>query len=112
MQQYGNAAGLTAVLAGPFGSAGTVAKLTQVDLPAAGWKGAISPYFQNVVIDGISASSMVTIQADLDQIAHLGENGTALYIENDGGVTTAYAVGSKPTVDLTVQVCLLEVVQV
>ena len=32
MQQYGKAAGLTAVLAGPFGSAGTGAKLTQVNL--------------------------------------------------------------------------------
>lgn len=112
MQQYGNAANLTAVLAGPFGSAGTVAKLTQVNLPAAGWKGAISPYFQTVLIDGISANTLVTLQAEGDQIAYLGENGIALSIANDGGVTTAYAVGAKPTIDLILQVCLLEVVQV
>ena len=112
MQQYGKAAGLTVQLAGPFGSAGTVAKLTQVNLPAAGWKGAISPYFQNVVIDGISENAMVTLQVEGEQIAYLGENGIALYIDNDGGITTAYAIGEKPTIDLTVQVCLLEVVQV
>ena len=112
MQQYGKAAGLTVQLAGPFGSAGTVAKLTQVNLPAAGWKGAISPYFQNVVIDGISENAMVTLQVEGELIAHLGESGTALSIDNDGGITTAYAIGEKPTIDLTVQVCLLEVVQV
>ena len=112
MQQYGNAAGLTAVLAGPFGSAGTSAKLTQVNLPAAGWKGAISPYFQTVEIPGISENAMVTIQPEGELIAYLGENGTALSIDNDGGITTAYAIGEKPTIDLTVQVCLLEVVQV
>lgn len=112
MQQYGKAAGLTVQLAGPFGSAGTVAKLTQVNLPAAGWKGAISPYFQNVVIDGISENAMVTMQPEGELIAYLGENGTALSIDNDGGITTAYAIGEKPTIDLTVQVCLLEVVQV
>lgn len=112
MQQYGNAAGLTAVLAGPFGSAGTSAKLTQVHLPAAEWKGAISPYFQNVVIDGISENTLVTLQAEGEQIAYLGENGIALSIDNDGGITTAYAIGAKPAVDLILQVCLLEVVQV
>ena len=67
MQQYGNAANLTAVLAGPFGSAGTSAKLTQVHLPAAEWKGAISPYFQTVLIDGISANTLVTLQAEGEQ---------------------------------------------
>ena len=112
MQQYGNAAGLTAVLAGPFGSAGESARLTQVHMPAAGWKGAISPYFQNVVIDGISENAMVTMQLEGEQIAHLGESGTALYIDNDCGIATAYAIGSKPAEDLTVQVALLEVVLV
>ena len=112
MQQYGNAAGLTAVLAGPFGSAGTVAKLTQVNLPAAGWKGAISPYFQTVQVPLISENAMVTIQPEGEQIAYLGENGIALSIDNDGGITTAYAIGAKPSMDLTMQVCLLEVVQV
>ena len=112
MQQYGTSAGLTAVLAGPFGGAGASARLTQVQLPAQEWKGAISPYFQTVDVPGISQNSLVTIQADCEQIAHLGENGTALSIENDGGVTTAYAIGGKPTIDLILQVVLQEVVQV
>ena len=112
MQQYGKAAGLTAVLAGPFGNAGTGVKLTQVQLPADSWKGAISPYFQTVQVPGISENAMVTMQPEGELIAHLGENGTALYIDNDGGIATAYAIGAKPAIDLTVQVALLEVVQV
>ena len=112
MQQYGNAAGLTAVLAGPFGGAGTAAKLAQVHMPATEWKGAISPYFQTVEVPLISDNAMVTIQPAGELIAYLGENGIALSIDNDGGITTAYAIGAKPTEDLTVQVCLLEVVQV
>lgn len=112
MQQYGNAAGLTAVLEGPFGSAGSGAKLTQVHLPADSWKNAESPYFQTVEVEGISLNTMVTIQPDRDLIAALGTNGTAIQIVNDGGVTTAYAIGSKPADDLTAQVTLLEVVQV
>lgn len=110
---YGTSNVISVKLEGPFaGGAGAGAKLTQVQLPAAGWKNAESPYFQNVLIEGISNSSMVNIQADRELIARLGENGTAIHIDNDGGVTTAYAIGSKPPIDLTLQVSLLEVVQV
>ena len=110
MQQYGLAAGLTAQLAGPFGSAGAPAKLTQVVLYAAQWKNAESPYFQTVAVPGISENSLLTIQTGAAEIAGLGESGCAVYLENDGGVATAYAVGARPAEDLPLQVILTEVV--
>ena len=110
---YGTSNGISVKLEGPFaGGGGASVKLSAVTLPADGWKSAESPYFQQVLIEGISNSSMVNIQLDRELIARLGENGTAIQIVNDGGVTTAYAIGAKPSADLTLQVSLLEVVQV
>lgn len=109
-QDYGNSNGITVQLAGPFGSVGSSGRITQINLPASNWKNAASPYFQTVSVDGISESSMVNIQATKEQIAKLCEDGTAIYIENDSGVATAYAIGTKPTQDYVLQATLTEVV--
>ena len=109
-QSYGTSNSYTVQMAGPFGSVGSSAKIAQIILPAADWKNAESPYFQTVEISGISESSMVNIQATKEQVAKLCRVGTALHIENDGGITTAFAIGTKPDVDLVLQVTLTEVV--
>lgn len=108
---YGNSSMASVRLAGPFagGGGGSSARVSAVTLKAEDWKNAESPYFQNVVIDGISASSMVDIQADREHIAQLCVMGTAIHIDNDGGIATAYAIGNKPDVDMTFQVSLTEV---
>ena len=49
-------------------------------------------------------------EATKEQIAKLCRVGTALHIENDGGITTAFAIGTKPEEDLALQVILTEVV--
>lgn len=109
--EYGTGSGLSVTLAGPFaGGSGVAAKLSAVSLPADGWKNAESPYFQQVQIEGISVASMVTIQADREQMAQLEASGTAIHIDNDGGVATAYALGAKPERNMTFQVILTEVV--
>lgn len=110
MQQYGNANELTAVLAGPFGSVGSAVKLTGVTLPAADWKGAASPYFQVVEVEGISVSSRIDLQPDLQQLQLLRSAGIGLYAENEEGVVTVYALGGKPQEDLTLQATAMEVV--
>ena len=108
---FGTGNGMTVRLAGPYaGGGGSSAKVSAVTLGASDWKNAESPYFQEVVIDGISASGMVSIQADREQIAYLGERGIALHIDNDGGVTTAWAVGGKPDADMVLQVSITEVI--
>lgn len=110
MMNYGESSNLTVRMAGPYGSVGSSGKITTVTLPAANWKNAASPFFQTVEIAGISESSMVQIQPDKEQVAKFCVDGTALHIENDSGVTTAYAIGTKPNEDLVLQVTLTEVV--
>jgi hypothetical protein len=41
----------------------------------------------------------------------LDDNVSAMYIENNNGVFTAYALGEKPTVALTIQVGITEMQQ-
>ena len=107
---YGNGDNYTVQMEGPFGSVGSSGKITTVTLTAAGWKNAESPFFQTVEIAGISESSVVMILPDKEQVAKFCVDGTALHIENDSGVTTAYAIGTKPNEDLVLQVTLTEVV--
>ena len=107
---YGNGSSFSVQMAGPFGSVGSSGKITTVTLPASGWKNAESPFFQVVEIAGISESSLVQIQPDKELVAKFCVDGTALHIENDSGVTTAYAIGTKPDMDLVLQVTLTEVV--
>lgn len=107
---YGENSGLNVRMEGPYGSVGSSAKITMVTLPAANWKNAVSPFFQTVEIAGVSESSLVQIQPDKELVAKFCVDGTALHIENDSGVTTAYAIGTKPDMDLVLQVTLTEVV--
>lgn len=87
-------------------------KLT-LTLTAAGWTGSASPYSQGVSITGGTATTQVDIQADDTVIQQMLDDGTnAIYIANNNGTFTAYAVGEKPTADLSVQVTVYEVKEV
>ena len=103
-QNYGRSEGFAVQMAGPFGSISSSGKITQVALPADSWKNAESPFFQVVEIEGISVTSLVDIQASKEQMERFYIDGTMLHIENDGGTATAYAIGTKPTEDLVLQV--------
>ena len=107
---FGSNENITVVLEGPFGSGGTMAKLTQVQLPAAGWKGGESPYFQVVQVDGISVSSKVDLQPTAAQLEAFRAMELALTTENDAGVVTVFAIGDRPGEDITMQATLMEVV--
>lgn len=87
-------------------------KLT-LTLTAAGWTGSASPYTQGVTITGGTATSQADIQADATAIQQMLDDGTnAIYIANNNGTFTAYAVGEKPTADLSVQVTVYDVKEV
>lgn len=108
--EYGTAAGLTVQLAGPFSSGGAAAvKLTVLTLPAAGWKGAVSPYSQEVTVDGISVNSMVDLQPDGALLAQMRQQEVTLYTENNEGTVTVFALGDRPAEDITVQASIVEV---
>ena len=85
-------------------------KKAALSLPAASWAGSASPYTQSVTIDGITVNSKVDLQMDSTAIGVMVDSGTiAIYIANNNGTLTAYAVGEKPAADLSVQVTITEV---
>lgn len=84
-----------------------------ITLSAANWTGTASPYTQDVTITGGTATSQADVQADAAAIQQMLDDGTnAIYIANNGGAFTAYAVGEKPTADLTVQLTVYDVKEV
>lgn len=88
-------------------------KKLSLTLAAASWTGSASPYTQGVTITGGTATSQADIQADATAIQQMLDDGTnAIYIANNNGTFTAYAVGEKPTADLSVQVTVYDVKEV
>lgn len=82
---------------------------------SAAWNGASSPFTQTVEVAGgtVSAAGRVDLQPTPAQIAALQAGGvTALLIENNNGVLTAYALGAHPATAMTVQCTVTEVRQV
>lgn len=108
---YGTGGNYAVSMAGPFGGGGgTLAKLTEISLPAANWKGGESPYSQVVAVDGVSVNSMVMLQPSVEQLEIFHDKDVAFTTANDGGVVTVYAVGDKPTNDHTIQATIMEVI--
>lgn len=110
---YGAAASFTATFAGPFAGGSTgIPKICSISLPVSGWKSANSPYSQMISVDGVSTESKIDLQADSAQMAKLLKTSTMIFVVNDQGTVTAYAVGEKPKEDLTFQGCITEAVAI
>lgn len=82
--------------------------ISGVVIPAASWVGT-GPYSQTLTIDSATASTKFDIQADIDTMSTILNNGYCMSIKNDNGLITIYAIGAKPSVDLNVQFLLTEV---
>ena len=108
--QYGCADTFTVTLEGPFGSAGSAVRLTQLYLPAQGWRGAISPYSQAVELERISRNSKVDLLPDYQQLECFRHQELAFLAENEDGAVTVYAIGDKPEEDLVFQAAITEVI--
>ena len=84
-----------------------------VTLTVAGWVADGDDWKQPVTIAGGAAGKQVDLEADKTAIKQMLDDGTsALYIANNNGTFTAYAVGEKPTADLSIQVTVYEVKEV
>lgn len=84
-----------------------------VTLTVAGWAADGDDWKQPVTIAGGAAGKQVDLEADKTAIKQMLDDGTnAIYIANNNGTFTAYAVGEKPTADLSVQVTVYEVKEV
>lgn len=87
-------------------------KTTTVTLSASGWSGSSNPWSQVVNINGVTANSKVDLQPTASQIVELQNADIMLMVENNAGVTTAYAIGGKPTSTYTMQALITEVIPV
>lgn len=84
-------------------------QLKTVTLLASGWTSG-SPATQSVTIEGVTANSKIDLQPDSTVLSQMLNDGvTVLYITNDNGTLTACTMGAYPTVDLTIQVTVIEV---
>lgn len=75
------------------------------------WDGT-GPYTQTVTLSGYTptANTKIDLQPDINTIQQLiNDEVGGLYIENNNGVLTAYAIGNKPSVSLSLQITVSEV---
>lgn len=87
--------------------------VSNVQLAKDSWTNSQQGYFtQTVTLSAtVTSTTKVDVQPNATTLAQMATDGTSsLFIENNNGSLTAYAVGSKPTQPLTIQVMLNEVV--
>lgn len=84
-------------------------KTTMTSLPAENWVGEVSPYYQQVIIEGITAYSTIDLQPTPELLAYLQEHEIALTALNNEGIVTAYALGEKLERDIQIQCIVTEV---
>lgn len=100
-----------AELAG-VGDKADIPPVVSIAMTADGWAQVDAGYKQGVTVTGGGVNTLVSLQPTPAQMAQLIEAGvSALMVNNDGGTFYAYAIGEKPTVDMTVQATLEEVAQ-
>lgn len=109
MVSYGTSTGYTVQMEGPFGSVGMSIRLCQLELPMANWKGAASPYSQEVSLEGITLRSKVDLLPSVEQLEGFRNQELALTTENRDGKLTVFAIGDRPRSDLSIQAAVTEV---
>ena len=84
-------------------------KVATLTLPA-NWSGN-GPYTQSVTVAGyeMTANTKVDLMCNEAAINTMTASGTnIIYVQNNNGTLTAYAIGAKPTASITVQAVLSE----
>ena len=84
-------------------------RIADITLLAAGWEGDVSPYSQEVVIDGVTPYSQVDITPSAEQLNAFRDKDIAFVTENEDGVVTVFCIGQKPLNDYIIQVTITEV---
>ena len=111
MIDLGEGGGLTAQLAGPFSGGGDSGRMCTVFLPAADWKGAAWEFQMQITVENISKRSRIDLYPSAENLTALRKMGCGLVIKNEDGTVTAYALGSRPAEDITIQAAIAEVTE-
>lgn len=94
------------------GTKANISPKVEIVLSADGWVEVDVGYKQQVSVEGGKENTMVSLQPSAGQVKLLIDDSvSALMVNNDGGTFYAYAVGGKPSADMTVQATLEEVAQ-
>lgn len=67
-------------------------------------------YTQAVTVEGVTEYSRVELQATPNQITSLMNDEIALFIGNESGTITAYCINGTPSMDMTFDIRITEVV--
>lgn len=85
-------------------------KTGSITLNTSSWSGSGKIYTQTVAISNGTSVSKIDLQPNSTVLNQLiSDKVSAIYIENNNGTFKAYAIGAKPTVNLTVQFTRTEV---
>ena len=80
-------------------------------LLSAMWTGS-GPYSQGITLPGVTEHSKIDLQPSASALSRLITDGvSALWVENDGGALTVYAMGAKPTAAFSVQYTRTETIE-
>jgi hypothetical protein len=85
-------------------------KVDTVTLSASSWQeDGTGVYGQEVAVDGVTANGKVDLQPGASVLSQMASDGVrALWVENDGGTLTAYALGACPSASMAVQCVVTE----
>ena len=84
-------------------------KLTSITMPATKWSGSSNPWSQVVACNGVNVNSKLDLQPTPAQVVKLQDAEISLMATNTNGIVTIYALGGKPTFDMTMDVLITEV---
>ena len=84
-------------------------RIADVTLLAANWEGDVSPYSQQVEIDGVTPYTQVDLTPDTEQLIVFHDKDITFVTENEDGVVTVFCIGQKPQNDYVIQATLTEV---
>lgn len=85
------------------GTSGTVIQAITLQLPASWTSAGTNIYSQTVTLSNVTANTKVDLNPGAGAILQMVSDGTyAIYVENNNGTLTAYAVGAAPTALLTI----------
>ena len=79
--------------------------VANVSLPANGWSTS-TPYTQSITVVNVDANSLLNCCPNNDNMNDAIATGYMITVENNAGIVNFYAIGNRPTNDITIKVAI------